>query len=235
MNALILMTRVPVPGKTKTRLMPVLEGCECAELHKCFLLDLFNVFEFIRNDTKIFLTYTPEDSLGIMENIIPGYIECFPQKGDDLGERMANAVQAVLREGYSKVILMGADVPMIQPDELRDAFRVLVHNDMCIGPTLDGGYYLIGMKSLVRQIFDDSLSWGKKSVYEGTMGIINNSGLSVGFAAKHRDIDTKEDLAAFKRMIEEGYFRDKVNPKNTVEFIKKCWSEKNGAQEFINR
>ena len=80
MKALILMTRIPIPGKTKTRLMEIFSGKACADIHKCFLLDLFNVFKFLKEDIDIFLTYTPEASLNIIEDMIPKYIQCFPSK-----------------------------------------------------------------------------------------------------------------------------------------------------------
>ena len=224
MKALILMTRIPVPGKTKTRLMDVFTGEKCAGIHKCFLLDLFNIINYIKDDVDIFLTYTPEGNLNIIQDIIPNYIKCFPQTGDDLGARMGNAIGKVFDTGYKEAILIGSDIPDIQPYELLDAFSILENNDICLGPTFDGGYYLVGMKKLHKEIFDKELKWGKKSVLEGTIDIANNMGLSVGLAAKHMDIDTKEDLIKFKKKVDEGGFLNRVAPENTIKYLKKCWS-----------
>lgn len=233
MNALILMTRIPIPGKTKTRLMEILSGDECAEIHKCFLMDLFNIFEYLRNDTHIFLTYTPNDSLGIIKDMIPEYIQCFPQEGKNLGEKMNNAIVHILNKGYKKVCLMGSDIPNIQPEEIRDAFEKLEVKDVVLGPTLDGGYYFIGMKKGYEGLFNDNLKWGYKTVLEGTIDIANYLGLRVDMIEKHRDIDTKEDLIAFKKNIEEINYKDKVIPKHTKYFLDSYWSDDYNAKRYI--
>ncbi|QEK12983.1 glycosyltransferase [Crassaminicella thermophila] len=225
MKALILMTRIPIPGKTKTRLMEILTGRECAEIHKCFLLDLFYVFEFLKDDIDIFLTYTPEDSLNKIKDMLPEYIQHFPQEGSKLGDRMSNAIGYVFKKGYDHVLLIGSDIPDIKVCEIKDAFEILKDKDICIGPTFDGGYYLIGMKKLYTELFHDSLKWGNKTVLEGTLDIANNLDLKVGIAAKHMDIDTKEDLFALKERIDNGSFDYKESPWNTINFVNRCWSD----------
>lgn len=230
MKALILMTRIPIPGKTKTRLMDIFTGEGCAELHKCFLMDLFNMFEFIKDHVDIFLTYTPEKSLNIIDHILPDYIKLFPQTGEDLGARMNNAMEHVFKLGYSEVVLIGSDIPDIQPDEIIEAFDILKDNDICIGPTFDGGYYLIGMKKLHRELFDNKLKWGKRTVLEGTMDISNNLGLSVGLAVKHMDIDTKDDLYAFKKRIDNNEYADMIIPQNTISYLNNYWSGEKYAE-----
>lgn len=230
MKALILMTRIPIPGKTKTRLMDIFTGEKCAGIHKCFLLDLFNIFNYINDDVDIFLTYTPEGNLNIIQDIIPSYINCFPQIGDDLGARMGNAIGEVFNIGYTDVILIGSDIPDIQPYELLDAFSILENNDICLGPTFDGGYYLVGMKKLHKEIFDKELKWGKKSVLESTIDIANNMELSVGLTVKHMDIDTKEDIFKFKKKVDQGLFSNRVVPENTIKYLSKFWSEAQYAE-----
>lgn len=235
MKALILMTRVPIPGKTKTRLMKVLTADGCAQINECFLLDLFNMFSYIQDDMDIFLTYTPEDSIDLIKDIVPDYIECFPQKGEDLGKRMLNSFRYLFNKGYSKVVLIGSDIPDIQPDEIKAAFKELDNNDIILGPTFDGGYYLIGKKRLYEQLFNDRLRWGNKSVFETTVDIANILGLSVGLVEKHRDIDTKEDLLDFKNRMENEKFKGKFLPENTIKFIKKHWSDEYYVKRYIKR
>ena len=219
------MTRIPIPGKTKTRLMDILTREECAEIHKCFLLDLFNIFEYIKEDVDIYLTYTPEGSLNIIENIMPKYTKSFPQVGDTLGERMENAFNNVFNLGYEKIVLIGSDIPSMQPQDIVKGFGILESNDICLGTTFDGGYYLIGMKKLYKEVFDESIKWGKKSVFESTMHIANNLELSIGLVSKHLDIDTKEDIISFKEKVNSGYFLGKVLPKNTVDYLEKIRSD----------
>lgn len=226
MNALILMTRVPVQGRTKTRLMKILSGEECVKLHESFLLDIFNVFEFIKDDIDIFLTFTPEHSFSLMEDIVPDYIKCFPQQGKDLGERMLNGFIHLFNKGYTKVTLMGSDIPDIQPEDIKISFEALEKSDIVLGPTIDGGYYLIGMKKAYGDIFDDKLKWGNKSVLEGTIDIANSLGLKIDFTSKLMDIDTKEDLLSFMKKTHGIDTKPQVIPYNTINYLNNLWSDK---------
>ncbi|CAB1245432.1 conserved hypothetical protein [Clostridiaceae bacterium BL-3] len=219
MNALILMTRVPIPGKTKTRLMEILTGEECAKLHIQFLMDIFKVCSRLVNDTDIYLTYTPKEDLSYMKDMIPEYIDTFPQIGGDLGDKMDNAIDTVLHKGYKKVALIGTDIPEIQPSNIARAFSVLEDKDLCLGPTEDGGYYLIGMKKRNSQIFSSSINWGKKSVIEGTIDIANRNNITVGFTCKCCDIDTKEDLMKFRDKMKDRTIKWEIFPQNTYKFI----------------
>lgn len=222
-KALILMTRIPIPGKTKTRLMTILSANECAEIHMAFLKDLFILLEKVKDSVDVYLTYTPENSLNIIEDIIPSFIETFPQKGEDLGEKMKNAIEDILNKGYDCVELMGSDIPQVTHNDILKSFQDLEEKDIVLGPTLDGGYYLVGMKKMHDEIFDDSLKWGNKTVLEGTMDILNSKGLSLSLINKHRDIDTKEDLIDFKYKFERGKFHE-CPPLNTINYINRIWS-----------
>lgn len=234
-NALILMTRIPVEGKTKTRLMSALSGLECAQIHMCFLKDVFYVLNYIKDDIDIYLTYTPEDPFEIIDGIIPDYINCFPQYGDNLGDRMSNALKHVLSKNYNKVLLMGCDIPHIQPENIINAFEKLDYNDLCLGPTLDGGYYLVGMKSSIDLIFDNNLRWGYKTVLEGTLDICNKNNIKVGLTDKLVDIDTKEDLMHLFNEICNNKFKNKIMPVNTAKFILSREKGTEYAKRYIER
>lgn len=223
MNALILMTRVPIPGRTKTRLMDIFSPVQCAEIHYNFLLDLFEVCNKLKNKVDIYLTYTPEESISIIKDIIPEYISIFPQQGESLGDRMSNAINKLLENKYKKVILIGSDIPEIQPYHIEDALNVLENKDICFGPTLDGGYYLVGMKESHKKIFCNDISWGEKTVLERTIDIANSDDLTVGLTYKCTDIDTKEDIDKFMKKIKNNRFD--VFPHHTVKFIEKYWGD----------
>ncbi|MBU3129903.1 TIGR04282 family arsenosugar biosynthesis glycosyltransferase [Clostridium tagluense] len=233
MNALILMTRIPIAGMTKTRLMKVLTGEECAEIHRCFLLDLFKMVSELRQIADIYVTYTPENSLYLMADIIPSFIDSFPQKGYDIGERMDNSIQKLLNKGYSKVILIGSDIPSLQSEDIKKAYEELEDKDICIGPTNDGGYYLVGMKKRCRDIFSSNLKWGYKSVFEATVSIANNLGLKVGLVAKLSDIDEKEDIEDFMKRIQKEEFKVKTLPINTVNFIQNRWGGGINVKRYV--
>ncbi|KNF07256.1 hypothetical protein CLPU_20c00320 [Gottschalkia purinilytica] len=225
MDALIIMTRIPIPGKTKTRLMDIFTGQQCAEIHTCFLKDLFNICNIIKKDIDIYLTFTPEDSFEVIKDITPNNIKVFPQIGDTLGDRMKNAFEYIFDKGYEKVSLIGSDVPDIQPKDIYNSFHILDKSDICLGPTFDGGYYLIGMKTLHTRVFSSNLKWGEKSVLENTLDIANELFLKVGLVTKHRDIDTKEDIIYFKNSIKNNEFKRDVSPINTIEYLKESWSD----------
>lgn len=221
MEALILMTRIPIAGKTKTRLMEIFSGEECAEIHMNFLKDLFYVCEKLKDKIDIYLTYTPEGSLSLIEDIIPSYVKTFPQRGETLGDRMGNAINNLLCENYNKVVLIGSDIPQLQPRDIEEAFNVLEEKNICLGPTSDGGYYLVGMKKFQSEIFCNNIVWGEKSVLEGTMDIANRLNLSVGLASKYMDIDTKEDVFNFMKNIDKESYKYEIFPHNTAAFLKK--------------
>lgn len=190
-NALICFTRVPRPGLTKTRLLPVLKPEQCAGLHWAFLRDLAEVYR--RVDAHLFVAYTPDENWEALKPVFPTAWDFFPQKGADLGEKMYNALARVLSMGYETAILTGADLPLLEPRHLLGGFAALENADITIGPTSDGGYYLIGMKQPRQEVFAIS-GYGGASVYENTITAAKNAGLSVAPAPVCDDVDTPEDL-----------------------------------------
>lgn len=189
-NALICFTRVPKPGQTKTRLLPVLKPQQCVELHWAFLNDLADVYQHV--SAHLFVCYVPDPDWESLKSVFPnaGFI---PQKGSDLGEKMYRAIRDVTGLGYESVVLTGADLPMMTPDHLSSGFDVLATHDVAIGPTSDGGYYLIGMNQPHRDVFHVE-GYGGASVFEDTVSAALNAGLSVGTAMTCDDVDTPEDL-----------------------------------------
>ena len=190
-NALICFTRVPRPGLTKTRLLPVLKPEQCAGLHWAFLRDLARVYEAV--DAHLFVAYTPDEGWESLKPVFPTARGFFPQEGADLGQKMYNAIARVLGLGYDAVVLTGADLPLLEPRHLLGGFAALENADLAMGPTSDGGYYLIGMKQPRREVFAIS-GYGGNSVYERTVAAAKNAGLSVAAAPVCDDVDTPEDL-----------------------------------------
>jgi len=199
-DALILMTRIPLPGETKTRLQDILTANECAAIHRAFLKDLMNTFTQLKK-VDIFVTYTPHNDkhLHILKDIFHSNIKLFPQSEGSLGMKMHNALNNVFLKGYKNIILMGSDVPSITSKDIMASFQLLNDSDVVLGPTFDGGYYLIGLKSPRYEIFDLDEKWGGTSVLETTIRIVESLGLTIGLSAKQRDIDTKEDLFQYEK------------------------------------
>ena len=175
MKALVIMTRIPVPNKTKTRLLTILSPDECAEIHKSFLRDIVETSCKLEKDTDIYLFYGDEGPLSIIEDILPKDITALPQKGKDLGEKMRNVFAELFERGYDRVVLMGSDIPEVDAGDLVGAFDSLNGKDLVFGPTLDGGYYLVGMKQLHEIIFSSVIKWGTPQVFQETIGLLKKA------------------------------------------------------------
>ncbi|APF26484.1 MULTISPECIES: TIGR04282 family arsenosugar biosynthesis glycosyltransferase [Clostridium] len=233
MNALIIMTRIPVPCKTKTRLMKILTGQQCADIHKCFLKDVFNMCKSLKESTDIYVTYSDEGDFSIIESLVPSFARVFPQKGKDIGQRMENAVGEILKKGYEKVVLIGSDIPEIQIKDILRAFDILEYKDLCFGPTFDGGYYLVGMKKLNKIVFKEDIKWGDKSVFYSTMDLLNKENLTVDFTEKYEDIDTKEDLKNLIYRLNYKLHKYDIIPKNTKKYLENWWRDED-AERYVD-
>ena len=150
--AVIVFTRVPIPGQTKTRMMPYFSPEECAKLHENFLKDIAQECEKVNAD--IFVCYTPEKGKAYLEKLFRKAKEYISQTGEGLGERMYQAIEYVLEKGYDSCVLIGTDIPELKCSDLEYAFRLLDVNDVVFGPTVDEGYYLVGMKRPVCEVFE---------------------------------------------------------------------------------
>ena len=190
-KALICFTRVPQPGRTKTRLLPILTGEQCALLHTAFLQDLSAIDGAVEAD--LYIAYTDDPSWEMLKGVFPEAKEFFPQEGADLGEKMHNSLCHVLAQGYDAVILTGADLPLMTAAHLESGFAALAGADVVLGPTSDGGYYLVGMKKPCRVVFENQ-QYGGTTVLDNTIAAAKAADLTVAFAKICDDVDTPEDL-----------------------------------------
>ena len=195
-RAIILFTRVPLPGKTKTRLMPFLSGQECARLHECFILDIYRACA--QTDADILVCCTPDENKDVLTQLLDRDLVFLPQRGRDLGERMSRAFRSAFRLGYEKVLLIGTDIPQLTAEILRDAFDALSAHDAVIHPTADGGYYLIGMTKEQPELWHTA-RYGTSSALADTLEQAEKAGLKMAVGQMCRDVDTKEDLFALYR------------------------------------
>ncbi|MBQ0004749.1 MAG: TIGR04283 family arsenosugar biosynthesis glycosyltransferase [Clostridiales bacterium] len=192
-NALIIFSREPLPGKTKTRLMPYYSPEQCAELHRAFLKDYKMIIEDVPADIMLYHT---GGEPAIIKSIFGDNAEYHEQKGDTLGIRMKNAIADALGRGYQKVVLIGTDIPELQARTIEDAFYKLDDTDIVIGPTFDGGYYLIGMKAVCETAFNVD-KYGDSTVFDNTVRSICEAGLSIEKTDTYSDIDDREDLLKY--------------------------------------
>lgn len=195
-KAIIIFTRVPIPGQTKTRMMPVLSPKECARLHQCFLKDIYR--ECVQTGADLFVCFTPENQEKMLIPIFGQQVKYVPQQGEGLGERMYVAIERVLQGGYDACILIGTDIPELRHQYLERAFAVLEKKDVVFGPTKDGGYYLVGMKTPRREVFEKQ-TYGHASVLENVVERLKEAGISYGYGKSLADMDVPADLYRYRR------------------------------------
>lgn len=202
-RAVILFTRVPLPGKTKTRMMPYMTGKQCAALHTCFLQDI--VEEYKKCTADIFVSYAPEENGEIkLKKILGEQTGYFEQKGETLGARMHHAMEYVLGMGYDRCLLIGADVPELSVRTVECAYEVLEDHDVVFGRTVDGGYYLVGMKKPTPEMFGLE-RYGHSKVLEETVRYLEDLGITVGYTDTYSDMDTPEDLQGYRQRMREDH------------------------------
>lgn len=192
---LIQFAKAPVSGQVKTRMIPHLDAQQASELHN----------ELLHWTAQTLC----EDKLGPVELWLAGdasseftesiklldYDSHRTQWGDDLGERMANAIADGL-DRYAKVILVGSDCPSIDRGYLQSAIEALDSHEVVIGPAGDGGYVLIGASIVCEEIFC-GLDWGQSTVFRETVEILMRTEMSWQTLGVLPDIDRPEDLPAW--------------------------------------
>ena len=200
-NALILFTVIPAAEKKRNRMMTFLSAEECESVYNCFLRDVYHKARSSGADVYVF--FAPRDRKDDFKKILDDDTVLLPQHGDDLGQRMKNAIGAVLRMGYKKVVLMGTDIPHIHTETIKNAFENLDQKDIVIHPALDGGYYLIGMKQEYYSIWNIR-RYGTNSVMYDTLQHMKAENLSISVGQMYYDIDCKEDLKQLWKDIKRG-------------------------------
>ena len=191
-DALIIFAKAPVPGQVKTRLQPHLSPEECANLHAFFIIDTINIAKRAE-EAETFLFCYPGTENHFFQKVSKDFdIKLMSQKGNDLGERMEHAIKSSISKGYNKVVIIGSDSPDLPVEYIQNGFKRLDTSDMVIGPSADGGYYLIGgTKEL--PVFD-GIQWSGCQVFNMTVEKAKERGLTVSILDEWYDIDTVEDL-----------------------------------------
>lgn len=197
-DLLIIFTKNPVAGKVKTRLAKDIGDENALNIYKFLLKHSLEVTEPLKGDKQVYYSYQ------IPENDIwsSGAFSKRKQEGVDLGARMENAFKAGFEEGYQKIIIIGTDLYDIKTADLEQAFLALEQNDYVIGPAEDGGYYLLGMKSLNSELFKNK-EWSTASVFKDSLKDMAGSKIKV--LKTQNDIDVLDDIKdhpAFQKFIE---------------------------------
>jgi rSAM/selenodomain-associated transferase 2/rSAM/selenodomain-associated transferase 1 len=192
-NRLILFGRYPVPGQTKTRLIPLLGAARAADLQRDLTERTLRTDRIVAQRCPVCLEACFEGgSLSKLKRWLgPGLIFS-QQSSGNLGERMKAAFLRAFRQGAERVILHGTDIPDLAAHHIHEAYDALKSRDLVLGPSTDGGYWLIGMKKLA-DLFD-RMEWGTVSVFSQTISAAQRQGLSVHVLSPLTDIDTGEAI-----------------------------------------
>lgn len=209
---LIVFTRYPEPGHTKTRLIPALGAEGAAELQRRMTERLLCGLRQLAQSRPLHIEvrFAGGDAKAMRHWLGPGYT--YASQGDgELDRRMGAAMEAGFSGGANAVLVVGTDIPGVSVNEINGAFDALKHTDIVFGPAVDGGYYLIGLhKRCVEKALPHLLAgipWGTNRVLERSQERAASLGLSVTLMQPLSDVDRPEDLSVWEQLTGESAFR----------------------------
>ncbi|MEH2138210.1 TIGR04282 family arsenosugar biosynthesis glycosyltransferase [Nostoc sp.] len=200
---LIIFTRYPEPGKTKTRLIPALGNLGAANLQR--EMTEHTIFQVQELQKKIVISVEVRFAGGnsqLMQDWL-GLDLVYQSQGEgDLGSRMARSLFDAFQSGAEKVIIIGTDCPGVNAQIITTAFEKLHNFDLVLGPAIDGGYYLIGLCQPIPELFAN-IEWGTAQVFQKTVEIAQRLKLSHTSLSPLADIDRPEDLPIWEQVFME--------------------------------
>ena len=201
-NLLILFLKYPEPERVKTRLGRDIGFVQAARIYeKMVLQQISDLTCGVAYDLALYVDDRHE--IASYKKKFGGSWSYFYQRGENLGKRMAQAMTDAFQLGYTRVVLMGSDVPRVDVPAVNHFFDHLVTADMVIGPAVDGGFYMIGFQNKI-DVFPvfENITWSAATVFEHTMG--NAADLKVQVEKIWFDVDTAGDLGMYEHLLETG-------------------------------
>ena len=213
--ALCIMAKAPEPGRVKTRLCPPLSPDDAAELYRCFLLDKIAQARQVAGVEPV-LAYAPAQAAAVFEALAPGFT-LLPQRGADLTARLTAVCVEIFRNGCDAAILIDSDTPTLPTARLERAVAVMSDGGcgLVLGPSEDGGYYLIGLRRLHPELFE-GMQWSTPTVLEETLRRARALGLNAVTLPAWYDVDTAADLVRLKADLVAG---PHGGPRHTRRFV----------------
>lgn len=195
----MVFARAPIPGKTKTRLIPALGKKDAARLHAALVDQTLSLLQSI-DDVNTTLWCTPSTEDAFFQSCAEQYgIALETQSGQDLGTRMQNAFETMLRSAPWAIIL-GTDCPDLEIIDVHQAIDAMRNGvDAVVGPAFDGGYYLLGLRRATASLFQE-MPWGTENVWEETRTRMQQLGWNYTTTTWHHDLDRPEDLEHFSNL-----------------------------------
>ncbi|WP_013321554.1 TIGR04282 family arsenosugar biosynthesis glycosyltransferase [Gloeothece verrucosa] len=191
---LIIFTRYPEPGKTKTRMIPILGEEGAAQLQRQMTEFTLKIAKKIEADgSTLVAIYFAGGNETLMQQWLGKDLIYQKQSEGDLGQRMHSAYSASFLEGMKKVVIIGTDCPDLDENIINQAFQNLSPQNLVLGPAADGGYYLIGLSRPYAALFE-GINWGSSEVLAQTEAIARQLDLRVSYLPVLEDVDRPEDL-----------------------------------------
>lgn len=200
-NVLIIFIKYPQPGFVKTRLAKDIGKENASILYRLFVEAVLSRTK--DRDFKRIIFYYPPESKNRIRNWIGQDYDIYAQKGIDLGNRLSNAFEFTFKKGAKRVIAIGTDSPHLDKKIILKGFKELENKPSVVGPTLDGGYYLLGLSQFHQELFQD-ISWGTHKVFRQTLDILKKLKIKFSLLEKELDVDTLDDLILLKNKLAVG-------------------------------
>ena len=188
-NLLLIFIKNPEPGKVKTRLAATIGNHKAYQVYLKLLKHTILAAQDVDAGKQVWYSAFIDSDDFISEPEFDKKV----QRGKNLGARMLHAFKNGFNEDYDNIVIIGSDCPDVDPELLEQAFNELREHDLVIGPSADGGYYLLGMNTLREELFSD-IDWSTERVLEQTLDKAKSLSLSVTCLPELNDIDTIEDL-----------------------------------------
>ncbi|MEL6441315.1 MAG: TIGR04282 family arsenosugar biosynthesis glycosyltransferase [Cyanobacteria bacterium J06621_8] len=200
-ETLIIFTRYPEPGKTKTRMIPALGAKGAAELQrKMTEHTLGNVERLAALRDLIVKVYFSGGNQQLMAEWLGEDWQYTPQASGDLGKKLQGAFKEAFQLGSQQVVIIGIDCPDIDQITLNQAFNSLQNHDLVLGVAEDGGYYLIGLNQVYSELFTN-IAWGSDQVLRQTIDIAQELKLKVDYLPTLSDVDYPKDLPIWQKHV----------------------------------
>jgi rSAM/selenodomain-associated transferase 1 len=187
-EALIIFARNPVLGKVKTRLAATMGDYKALSIYQSLLEYTAKITKELPCDLFVFYA----DGISLNDHWSDDVYQKMIQEGNDLGSRMNHAFNILFQQPYKRVLIIGTDCFELTSSIIKDAFKALDKHEVVIGPSADGGYYLLGMKQFYPFLFEE-IAWSTDNVYRSTITKLVTNKISYQALTLLNDIDTEDD------------------------------------------
>jgi len=190
----LIFVRAPEPGRVKTRLAADVGDEAALRIYETLALHTVDAARGLGDEVRARVCYTPAEAGDAVRGWLGrGEVEYRSQGAGDLGARMRQAFEESFDDGAERVVIVGSDLPDMSADLLREALDHLDRHAAVLGPALDGGYYLLGLRGMVPNVFE-SIPWSTERVLETTLARFAEAGIEPALLAPRNDVDTTDDL-----------------------------------------